>query len=291
MADQHRLILSQIRLPRSLLCALLGAALGAAGVLTQGLFRNPIASPSIIGTASGAVLASILVVFIWPTPPIYATTAAGFLGSLLVTAGLLTVIQKIRQQTIQGLLLIGFAINLLLNSLVSLLLALSLQDYNLTPKVLAWMLGSFNGKSWLECLVATLLLGPTSLCSSRLAYQLNLLSLGTDVAASLGVNWRRLRITLLICIAVSVGTSVSLVGMLPFIGLVIPHMARSLTGPEHRQLLRLSGLLGACFCLIADLLSQRLLYPTELQVGVLVSLVGAPVFIGLLWRDYRRALP
>ena len=289
LATRHRLILLQIRLPRALLCALIGAGLSAAGVLTQGLFRNPIASPSIIGSASGAVLFAVLLLFLWPTPAIYASSIAGFFGALIVTASLLIVIQKLQEQSIHSLLLIGFAINLLLNSFISLLLALSLQDYNLTPKVLAWMLGSFNGKSWLEFFVASLFLIPAIFWSQRLSYQLNLLGLGIDVARSLGVNWQRLRWGLLICIAISVGTSVSLAGMIPFVGLVIPHIARSLVGPEHRQLLRFSCLLGACFCLLADILAQKLLYPAELQVGVLISLIGAPVFISLLWRDYRRS--
>ncbi len=288
--DMLERILIDIRLPRVLAACLIGGALAAAGVLTQGLFRNPLASPSVIGISSGGVLGAILafylglnLVSLWILP------VFALIGCVLSTTVLLRFARDPRGFPIEDLLLIGFALNGILSALTSFLLSLSLNDYDKAPAMMNWMLGTLSGKTWEHCMIAAgpLILG--ILFAQKLAYRFNVLSLGNDVAQTLGIDLKRLRTEAVLLVSILVGTSVSLSGMMPFIGLIVPHFTRILVGPDHRQLLGLSVINGMTLLMLADLLARILIPPQEIQVGVLISLIGSPFFLWMLYQRRRQA--
>ncbi len=288
--DMLQRILIDIRLPRVLAACLIGGALAAAGVLTQGLFRNPLASPSVIGISSGGVLGAILafylglnLVSLWILP------LFALIGCVLTTTVLLRFARDPRGFPIEDLLLIGFALNGILSALTSFLLSLSLNDYDKAPAMMNWMLGTLSGKTWEHCMIAAgpLILG--ILFAQKLAYRFNVLSLGNDVAQTLGIDLKRLRTEAVLLVSILVGTSVSLSGMMPFIGLIVPHFTRTLVGPDHRQLLGLSVINGMTLLMLADLLARILIPPQEIQVGVLISLIGSPFFLWMLYQRRRQA--
>lgn len=282
--DLAHTILWDIRLPRILVCCLVGMALGAGGVLSQGLFRNPLASPSVIGTSSGGVLAAVTLMFFGVGHLFFLIPIAGFGGALLTTLLVLKLTKAQEGQSIDKVLLTGFSLNTLVGAITSFILALSLEDYEKAPMILNWMMGSFSGKGWEHIFMAIVPISIGLYLSFTLAYRLNLLALGSEVAQSLGVDWQGLRLKAIFAIALLVGASVSIVGLLPFLGLIVPHVTRTLIGPEHRRLLMASLINGMTLTLFADFLARQLWQPKELQVGVLISLAGSPLFLWLLWR-------
>ncbi|MFW7379361.1 MAG: FecCD family ABC transporter permease [Oligoflexus sp.] len=277
-------IIWNIRLPRAIMCCLIGMSLAAAGVLSQGLFRNPLASPSVIGTSSGGVLAAVLTIYLGFGNLFYLIPLAGFVGALTSTILVLYLTQRSLGFSIDRVLLTGFSLNTLVGALTSFILSLSLENYEKAPMILNWMMGSFSGKGWEHIGAAIVPLGIGLIMAKHIAYRLNILTLGNDIAQSLGVSWHKIRILAIIAIALLVGASVSLVGLLPFLGLIVPHITRRLVGPEHRRLLFGSVINGMSLALLADFLARQVWQPRELQVGVLISLVGSPLFLWLLWR-------
>jgi iron complex transport system permease protein len=283
-------ILIDIRLPRVVAACLIGGALAAAGVLTQGLFRNPLASPSVIGISSGGVLGAILafylgvnLVSLWMLP------LFALVGCVLTTTILLRFARDPRGFPIEDLLLIGFALNGILSALTSFLLSISLNDFDKAPAMMNWMLGTLSGKTWEHCMIAAGPLLGGILFAQKLAYRFNVLSLGNDVAQTLGLDLKRLRTEAVLLVSILVGTSVSMSGMMPFIGLIVPHFTRVLVGPDHRQLLGISVINGATLLMLADLLARVLMPPQEIQVGVLISLIGSPFFLWMLYQRRRQA--
>jgi len=284
--EMVRHILLSIRLPRVVCACLVGGALAAAGVITQGLFRNPLASPSVIGISSGGVLGAILAFYgglnLWG---FWALPLSAFVGCLLTTLVILQFARSSKSWAIDDLLLVGFALNGILSAISSFILSLSLNEFDKAPAMMNWMLGTLSGKTWEHGLIGSgpILIG--ILLSQRLAYRFNVLSLGNDVAQSLGIDLRRLRVHAVLLISALVATSVSIGGLMPFIGLVVPHFSRLLVGPDHRSLLLVSVVNGMSLLMLADLLARILMPPQEIQVGVLISLLGSPFF---LWMLYQR---
>ncbi|MFY7929294.1 MAG: FecCD family ABC transporter permease, partial [Oligoflexus sp.] len=176
-------------------------------------------------------------------------------------------------------------LNGILSAISSFILSLSLNEFDKAPAMMNWMLGTLSGKTWEHGLIGSgpILIG--ILLSQRLAYRFNVLSLGNDVAQSLGIDLRRLRVHAVLLISALVATSVSIGGLMPFIGLVVPHFSRLLVGPDHRSLLLVSVVNGMSLLMLADLLARILMPPQEIQVGVLISLLGSPFF---LWMLYQR---
>lgn len=272
----------QIRLPRAIVCCIVGACLAIAGLISQGLFRNPIASPSVLGTTTGSVLGAILVVFFLPTESYWSRIWASFAGALGSAFLVVRLSNKYAAISSTHLLLIGFAINVLLGSWNSMFLALSMSDTVKSNVILQWMMGSFVGKSWDHVLV---MLGPCILgliLAHRLCSKLNVLNLGYELAVTQGLNWRKLRNSAILCIALLVGTSVSFSGMIPFVGLLVPHVCRMIFGPDSKKLLPYCAYYGMSLCLASDLLAKNLLYPLELNVGALVAIIGAPWMVYLV---------
>lgn len=279
-----------IRVPRVLLALTVGGALALAGCVMQGLFRNPLADPGLLGISSGAALAVAMWIVI-PTislPPLlmlYAPMMAAFLGSLAVTAIIFILCQQ-RSCGITRLLLVGIAINALCTALVGMLSWLS-NDTQLR-ELSFWGMGSLGQAQWPTLLVAVSLMVPAAVVIWRLAPQLNLLQFGDEDAHYLGVNIRRVRHTLLLSSALLVGSAVAISGVIGFIGLVVPHLLRIWLGADHRVTLPGSVVVGAILLLIADTVARTLVAPAEMPVGLLTSLLGAPWFLWLIFRQQTR---
>lgn len=277
-----------IRLPRVLLALLVGSALALSGCVMQGLFRNPLADPGLLGISSGAALT----VAFWLVLPIsvpvlvalYAPMLAAFIGSLAVMA-VIFVLSKAGDGSLSRLLLVGIAINALCGALVGMLSWIS-NDAQLRQLSL-WGMGSLGQAEWPTLLVSATLIIPSSLVVWWMAARLNLLQLGDEEAHYLGVNVRVLQRVLLLCSAVLVAASVAISGVIGFIGLVVPHLMRMWLGPDHRGLIPGSLLAGAILLLIADTLARTVAAPAEMPVGLLTSLLGAPWFLWLIFRQER----
>lgn len=275
-------IVWELRLPRALLAALVGAALASAGVLTQGLFRNPLADPGVLGVSAGAALAAVVGFMfgleqhgLWVTP-LLAAAGAGLV--LLVLLGL-----HRAQQGLAALLLSGFALGTLCAAVATVCLAMGAQRWDLGIRVMQWSLGSFEGRTWIHLAWA---LPPCALGLALAAWlrrDLDTLHLGHDTAASLGVDLVRLRRRAVLAVGLLVGAATALTGVIGFVGLLVPHLARMSGGPGHRRLLPRAALLGAVLVVLVDTLARsvtRVLLPP----GVLTSLLGAPLFLWLLRR-------
>jgi len=277
------IIMFEIRLPRILVAGITGASLAAAGVVSQGLFRNTLASPSILGTTSGGSLVAASMFFYgsafdhWYTLPIGA-----FLGAATATYILFLISKRFFGLQIQSLLLAGFALNALLGACTSFVISLMLEDQQKAASVMHWMLGGFaaRGMEHFYMVLPTFLIG--IFLATNITHKLDILALGEEKAQTLNVNMKVLWHISIVCIALLVGGSVAVAGAIPFVGLVVPHMTRLVFGPKHRNLLWLSAINGASLILLMDLLARTLMAPKEIEVGVLISLFGAPFFIWLL---------
>lgn len=278
-------ILWDLRVPRVLLAILVGAALGSAGALTQGLFRNPLASPEVLGISTGAA-AAVITGFAFGLDE-----HAAWVNSLLAGLGSLTVLGLLfgltgRRSDLAFLLLTGVAINALVGALATVILALFLDRYALAQKALAWTLGSFDGRGFRQLAWA----GPTLLAGLVAAWglhrPLDLLYLGEETATTLGLERGRLRLIAALVIGVLVGTSTAAVGVIGFVGLIVPHLARALPGvgsAGHGRLIPASMVIGAALLLGVDTLG-RALTPLFLAPGALTSLLGGVFFLWLLRR-------
>lgn len=282
-ASIESLILLDIRLPRALLAALVGATLGLAGAALQGLLRNPLAEPGIIGVSNGAALGAVIVFYYgfagsaWFVLPL-----GGLLGALLAVSCIFVLVGESR--SIITLILAGVAINAIGGALIALALNFATSPYAM-QEIVFWLLGSVANRSFNELTIALpfMLLGwGMILYSGRF---LNALTLGEDTAKSLGFDVLRLRLILILGVAASVGAAVSVAGNIGFVGLVVPHLVRPFVAYEPRRLLFTSCLVGAILLLIADIAVQLLSDTTEMKLGVITALVGAPFFLLLILKS------
>lgn len=282
-------ILLWIRLPRVVAAGSVGGALAGAGVLFQGLLRNPLADPFIIGSsggaamgaAAGAVLLSLQISFLgFGIIPIL-----GFLGSfgaVWIVYGL----SRYRGQThISGLILAGFAIGSVAGAVNALIVLLSDQLQIRAVQTFAWILGGISVKGWTQVLTIT----PAILAATAIAFlltsRLNAMALGERDAAGLGINVERLKLLVLVVGSLLTALAVSISGLVAFVGLIIPHAVRLVIGPNNRLLLPAAALAGASYLILMDLLARSILPPTELPVGIFTAIVGSPFFIFLLRRS------
>lgn len=281
-------ILSEIRLPRALIAAFAGATLGLCGAAMQGLLRNPLASPGLVGSSSGAALFAVFFLYFYSgTAGTYLLPAAGMAGALGATV--LVYILAGSQASITTLILAGVAINALATALMSLLLNLAPSPYAVRELVL-WTLGDLSDRSMQDF---WLMLGPTLLGWAMLVGigpQLSALTLGEETASTLGINTNKLRWRVFIAVALAVGSCVATTGMIGFIGLAIPHMLRPLVAHDPARLLPASALGGATMLLAADICVRLVPTDSPLKVGVVTALVGAPFFLHLVLRSRREYL-
>lgn len=279
------IILREIRLPRTLIAVVAGASLGLCGAAMQGLLRNPLASPGLIGSASGAALGAVTVLYFGAAAfhP-QAVPLAGMTGALLAT--LLVYVLAGRDANVTTLILSGVAINALATAGISLLLNFAPSPFAIRELVL-WTLGDLSDRSMQDfyMMLPCSLLGWLMLIG--IGRQLDALTLGERTASSLGVRPSLLRWRIFIAVSLAVGASVATTGMIGFIGLVVPHLLRPLVGFEPRRLLFVSALGGSAMLLAADIGVRVLPTPAILKVGVLTSLVGAPFFLYLILQSRR----
>lgn len=290
---QQEATLIDIRLPRIALGLLVGAALGISGAAMQGLFRNPLADPSLIGISSGAALAATMVVIVGDAvaisfPPVFqlfAFPVAAFVGALVTTLIIYRLATIAGQTVVATLLLAGIAINALAQSFSGFLTfyATDTQIRSLT----FWKLGSLGGGNWSSVVAVLPFILIPILFFSRLARPLNALLLGESEAGHLGFDIEKVKKLAVVLVALAVGASVAFTGLISFVGLVVPHLLRLIIGPDHRYLLPGSALLGACLLLAADLTARTLVAPAEMPIGVLTAITGAPFFLWLLLRDRK----
>ncbi|MEH3411155.1 iron ABC transporter permease [Phytobacter diazotrophicus] len=277
-----------IRLPRVLLALVVGASLALSGCVMQGLFRNPLADPGLLGVSSGAALAVACWLVLPLTVPalvaLYAPMLAAFLGSVGVMM-VIFILSKTRDSSLSRLLLVGIAINALCGALVGVLSWIS-NDAQLRQLSL-WGMGGLGQAQWSTLAVAATLMVPSAVVVWRVAGQLNLLQLGDEEAHYLGVNVPMLQRLLLLCSALLVAASVAISGIISFIGLVVPHLMRLWLGADHRALVPGSVLAGAILLLIADTIARTVVAPAEMPVGLLTSVLGAPWFLWLIFRQGR----
>ena len=275
---EYHFVLTAYRLPRLLLALLVGAALAVAGVLVQGIVRNPLASPDILGVNHAASLASVGALLLLPSLPVITLPLLAFAGGM---AGL--ILLRILANTSQPmkLALTGVALSACWASLTDYLMLSRPQDVN---SALLWLTGSLWGRDWSFVKIAAPLLILFLPLSLRFCRDLDLLALGDARATTLGVSVPRIRLQALLLAVAMTSTGVAVCGPISFIGLVVPHMVRSITGGRHRWLLPVSAMTGALLLVVADLLARIIHPPLELPAGVLTAIIGAPWFVWLLVR-------
>ena len=285
-------IVSDIRLPRVVMAALVGAALALSGAVLQGLFRNPLAEPSLIGASNGATLGAVLFIVLVegrvrgalaPWALKFALPLTAFAFALAATRMVMRLASRRGKTSIATLLLTGVAMNAWVGALVGLMFYLGTDSQ--IRAITFWTLGSLSGSGWWNVgILAVFMLFPL-LYMPKLSRQLNALLLGEAEAAHLGVNVEKLKTTAVAAVALAVGAATAFTGLIGFVGLIVPQMLRLWLGPDHKTLLPAAALYGALFLPLADAAARTLVAPAELPIGVLTSAIGAPVFLLLLQKS------
>lgn len=280
---QESLLLNH-RLPRIILACLVGCCLSAAGVAYQGVFQNPMAAPDILGASSGAAFGAALAILLDMESSMVMLFA--FASSLLTVGLVIYTGERARGKRSLGLILSGIMIGSLVSSGTSFIKLVADPDDQL-PAITYWLMGSLNGTSPKDVLFALVPMGLGLAMLFLLRWRINLLTLGDEEARTMGVNAKRLRIMVILCATLITAASVSVSGVIGWVGLVIPHLTRRMVGNNYKHLMPASMLFGAIFLLLVDDISRNLL-ATEIPIGILTSLIGAPFFIFLMSKDGER---
>lgn len=280
-------IVMEIRLPRVILAGLVGSALATAGATYQGLFRNPLADPYLIGVAQGASLGAVIG-FMLPTNwhgigagviPLFA-----FIGAIISTAIVYGLARVGKTLPVTTLILAGVALGALLGSIVSFLIISSGEKMH---SIIFWLMGSFSLSEWSEVKIILPYIMTGVVVILVFARSLNIMQLDEEQAQQLGVDVEKVKLVLLAAATVITAAAVSFVGTIGFVGIIVPHAVRLIWGPDHRFLLPLSILSGAIFLVLADLIARTILAPTEIPIGVITAICGAPFFLYLLRKRKR----
>ena len=292
VSQQVKTILLDIRLPRICLAILIGAILAISGAVMQGLFRNPLAAPSLIGVSSGAsVGASVVIVLAgaW----LQSNTALGlslvavgaFIGSFLVTVLVYRLSTSALGTSVTTMLLAGIAVSALAGAVSGLLSYYA--DNEMLRQISIWQMGNLSTANWQRVLVLTVVAILVLSLFPRESKSLNALLLGESEARHLGIDVQQVKRKLILLTTLGIGTAVAIGGMIGFVGLIVPHIVRLLIGPDHRWLLPASALAGGILLLLADTIARIIIAPTELPTGILTAILGAPFFIMLLVQQRR----
>jgi iron complex transport system permease protein len=287
--QQAELILGQIRAPRTLLGLAVGAVLALSGVAMQGLFRNPLADPGLVGVSSGAALGAAIAIVTGASlgglPEVFAPyvlSIFAFAGGLTVTGIVYRLGSREGQTSVGIMLLAGVAMTALAGSIIGLFSYLA--DDAALRTLTFWNLGTLNGASYARLWPLLLVCTAVIFWLPKRAKALNALLLGESEARHLGIEVERLKRELVVCIALGVGAAVAAAGLIGFVGLIVPHLVRLIVGPDHRVLLPASALAGASLLLFADVFARLVLAPAELPIGIVTAFIGAPVFLFMLVR-------
>jgi iron complex transport system permease protein len=290
LSARDRIIIYDIRLPRVVLGMLIGAALAVSGAVMQGLFRNPLADPGIVGVSNGASLGAVAVIVLGGTVlapftallGIYALPVAAFGGGLAVTLVLYRVSTRRGQTSIATMLLAGIALGAMALAFTGMLIFMA--DDRQLRDLTFWQLGSLAGATWGKIFTAGPIIVAALAAAPFLARGLNALALGEAAASHLGIPVQRFKYVAIVAVSAAVGASVAVSGGIGFVGIVVPHLLRLVIGPDNRYLLPASALLGASLLLLADAVSRTIVAPAELPIGIVTAAVGAPFFLWILLR-------
>ncbi|MCV6546928.1 MAG: iron ABC transporter permease [Cohaesibacter sp.] len=291
MSRRDAIILFDIRLPRLALGLLVGAALATSGACLQGLFRNPLADPGIIGISAGATLAAILAIVLGNSlfAPLeaflglYMLPVFAFFGSLIATITLYTIATHRGQTSVATMLLAGIALAAILGAGAGTLTYLS--DDQQLRDLTFWSMGGLGGATWGKVFTCLPLIALSLFAIPFFAKGLNALLLGDHQARHMGIDVQTLKRSLVLCIALAVGAAVSVSGTIGFLGIIVPHILRLVIGPDHRFLLPASALLGAIILVLADMIARTIVAPAELPIGIIMSALGGPFFLWLLLKN------
>lgn len=287
---RDRVIIYDIRMPRVATGILVGAGLAVSGAVLQGLFRNPLADPALVGISAGSSLGAASIIVLGGTMLIpltsllgpFALPATAFLGGLATTTLLYRIATRQGRTSVATMLLAGIALAALAMALTGLLIFIA--DDRQIRDITFWSLGSLAGATWSKTAAAAPLIVLALAATPFLARGLNALALGEATAGHLGIAVQRLKYVAIVSVAAAVGASVAISGGIGFVGIVVPHLLRLSIGPDNRYLLPASGLLGASLLLLADAVSRTIVAPAELPIGIITALAGAPFFIWILLR-------
>mgnify|MGYP005728910123 FL=1 len=287
-SDIQNTVLTEIRLPRVILSGLAGASLGISGAALQGLFRNPLADPGLIGVSAGAALGATLMIvlggdmFSQYSLGVFFIPLAAIAGSSLVILMLYFMTKGFGYEGVTYMLLVGIAINAIAGVGIGILTYIS-SDSELRSLTF-WTMGSFGGVTWPLLIPVILIIALAIIIMIPYSRQLDLLQLGEPEAFRLGVDVQKLKYTIILTCAASVGASVALSGMIGFVGLIVPHLTRLLGGVNHNYVLPGSALMGAALMIIADLIARVIIQPAELPIGLITSAIGSPFFLWLIFK-------
>lgn len=279
-ASEFDFIINQYRFPRLMLAVGVGAGLGLSGALVQGIIRNPLASPDLMGISAGAGLAATALLVYLPTAPLYMLPVSAMFGGL-VAAAMIMALAYFSNPTPARLALIGIAISAFLASGIDFLMIVNPIEIN---TAMVWLTGSLWGRNWDQVPFIWWTLALLVPFAFWLAWRLDIMGLGEEVAGSLGISPSKVQLMALVCAVLLASVSVSVCGTISFVGLLAPHLARMLFGHNHKLLLPGAAMIGAVLVLLSDILARGIQPPVELPAGVLTSLIGAPYFIFLLQR-------
>lgn len=290
LGPMEQVVLWDIRLPRTLMGVLVGAALAVSGAVLQGLFRNPLADPGIVGVTAGAGLGAICAIVLGSALPVaiqanfgpYIIPVAAFLGSWVSVVLLYTVATHHGRTSVATLLLAGIALAALTGAISGMLIYAS--DDQQLRDLTFWQLGSLGGATWTKLVVAAPIIIAAIVGAALLGHALNGIALGEATAVHLGIPVQRAKNMAILCVAAAVGAAVAVSGGIGFIGIVVPHLLRLATGPDHEPLLINSALLGGALLIWADVIARVIIAPAELPIGIVTAVLGSPVFLWILLR-------
>lgn len=280
--EDYNFIVNTLRLPRMLVAALVGLALGVSGTILQGLTRNPLAAPGILGINAGAGFVAVTLIVLFPSVAAGVLPLAAFAGAVFVALLIYLLAWRGGDSPIR-LILVGIGLGAVTGALTTLMITFG--DVNNVQRALIWLTGSVYGRSWDELWALLPWVGVFVPLTCLLARDLNALNLGEDVARGLGSRVEIRRGVLLLSAVALAGATVAAAGTIGFVGLMSPHIARRLVGPDHTGLLPTAGVIGALVVVCADLVGRTIVAPIELPCGLITAAVGAPFFIYLLWRQ------
>ncbi|WP_457584132.1 FecCD family ABC transporter permease [Ensifer canadensis] len=290
LSVRDRIIILDIRLPRAVLGMLVGASLAVSGVVMQGLFRNPLADPGLVGVSSGASLGAVLLIVLGSAVfgPLfalfgfYALPVAAFIGGLVTTLLLYRIATRGGQTSIATLLLAGIALGALTGAFTGVLIFMA--DDKQLRDVTFWGLGSLAGANWTKIAAAAPIILLSLAVTPFLARGLNAITLGEAAAFHMGIPVQRMKNIAIVSVAAATGASVAVSGGIGFVGIVVPHLLRLVIGPDHRYLVPASALLGGTLLILADMIARTIASPAELPIGIVTAFIGAPFFLWILLR-------
>ncbi|MFD2131718.1 FecCD family ABC transporter permease [Pseudogracilibacillus auburnensis] len=284
-SEQAWTVITEVRLPRVLVAALVGSALSICGVAMQGLFRNPLIEPGFIGVSSGAALGAVCAIFFgWSSVSPWFLPGSAFVGAI-VSLGIILLVWKVsKKNSVVTLLLLGIGMNAFFSALMNVFIAISKNEQELRS-IVYWLQGGLEARTWEHALIIVFPIVVGAVVLTIFGRELNVMLLGEEHAKTSGINIRLTRNFILLLTALMTGSAVAVSGVIGFVGLVVPHILRLVLGPDHQLLLPASIFGGAIFLVLADLVSRMLLEPITLQVGVVCAIIGAPVFIFLILRS------